>query len=65
MNLKDYRTHFIQTLTPLYDAGEAERFFYLTLESRHGLNASIWCCNQIFSCLTMKSRIGMKSSTGS
>lgn len=37
MNLKDYRNHFIQTLTPLYDAGEAERFFYLTLESRHGL----------------------------
>ncbi|HOZ74831.1 MAG TPA: peptide chain release factor N(5)-glutamine methyltransferase [Flavobacterium sp.] len=37
MNLKDYRTHFIQTLTPLYDAGEAESFFYLTLENRHGL----------------------------
>lgn len=37
MNLKDYRNHFIQTLTPLYDAGEAESFFYLTLESRHGL----------------------------
>ncbi len=37
MNLKDYRNHFIQTLTPLYDAGEAESFFYLTLENRHGL----------------------------
>lgn len=37
MNLKDYRNHFIQTLTPLYDSGEAESFFYLTLENRHGL----------------------------
>jgi release factor glutamine methyltransferase len=37
MNLKDYRNHFIQTLTPLYDAGEAESFFYLTLENRHRL----------------------------
>jgi release factor glutamine methyltransferase len=32
---KDYRSHFIQTLTPLYDATEAESFFYLLLEAWH------------------------------
>jgi release factor glutamine methyltransferase len=37
MEIKDYRNHFIQTLTPLYDSGEAESFFYLTLENRHQL----------------------------
>jgi len=37
MLIKDYRTHFIQVLTPVYDALEAESFFYLTLEIKHQL----------------------------
>ena len=37
MKLKQYRNHFVQTLTPLYDAPEAESFFYLALENRHQL----------------------------
>lgn len=37
MKLKDYKNHFIETLTPHYDFSEAESFFYLTLENRHGL----------------------------
>lgn len=36
MTIKDYRSHFIQSLTPLYDEGEAERFFYITLEELKG-----------------------------
>lgn len=32
MKITDYRFRFIQTLTPLYDAAEAESFFYLLLE---------------------------------
>lgn len=36
MTLKDYRSHFVQNLTPLYDAVEAERFFYITLEELKG-----------------------------
>ena len=35
MQIKQYRTFFIETLTPIYDAGEAESFFYLILESLH------------------------------
>jgi release factor glutamine methyltransferase len=37
MNIKHYRDQFIQELTPLYDAGEAESFFYLILEAKHQL----------------------------
>ncbi|MET0759614.1 MAG: peptide chain release factor N(5)-glutamine methyltransferase [Flavobacterium sp.] len=35
MKIKEYRTHFIQELTPIYDASEAESFFYLILEENH------------------------------
>ena len=35
MKIKEYRTQFIQELTPIYDAGEAESFFYLILEQNH------------------------------
>ncbi|WP_269685311.1 peptide chain release factor N(5)-glutamine methyltransferase [Flavobacterium lacustre] len=37
MNIKEYRTQFIQELTPIYDAGEAESFFYLILEEKQQL----------------------------
>jgi release factor glutamine methyltransferase len=37
MTIKHYRDQFIQELTPLYDAGEAESFFYLILEANHQL----------------------------
>ena len=37
MNIKEYRTQFIQQLTPIYDAGEAESFFYLILEEKKQL----------------------------
>jgi release factor glutamine methyltransferase len=36
MKLKDYRTHFIEKLTPLYDVMEAERFFTISLEELKG-----------------------------
>ena len=35
MKIKEYRTQFIQQLTSIYDAGEAESFFYLILEENH------------------------------
>nr|WP_315231972.1 peptide chain release factor N(5)-glutamine methyltransferase [uncultured Flavobacterium sp.] len=35
--IKEYRIQFIQELTPIYDAGEAESFFYLILEEKHQL----------------------------
>lgn len=35
--IKDYRTQFIQELSPIYDAGEAESFFYLILEEKNQL----------------------------
>ena len=35
MTIRNYRSQFIQTLTSLYDAEEAESFFYLVLENRH------------------------------
>ena len=38
MTIKHYRDYFIQELTPLYDAGEAESFFYLILEAKHQLH---------------------------
>ena len=37
MNIKEYRTQFIQELTSIYDAGEAESFFYLILEEKQQL----------------------------
>ena len=37
MTIKLYRDQFIQELTPLYDAGESESFFYLILEAKHQL----------------------------
>ncbi|MFV7234658.1 MULTISPECIES: peptide chain release factor N(5)-glutamine methyltransferase [Flavobacterium] len=37
MKIKEYRTQFIEELTPIYDAGEAESFFYLILEEKHQL----------------------------
>ncbi|MES2486426.1 MAG: protein-(glutamine-N5) methyltransferase, release factor-specific, partial [Bacteroidota bacterium] len=36
MTIKNYRLHFIETLTPLYDAEEADRFFIITLEELKG-----------------------------
>ncbi len=35
--IKDYRTQFIQELSPIYDVGEAEGFFYLILEDKKQL----------------------------
>lgn len=37
MKIKDYRAQFIQELSPIYDSGEAESFFYLILEEKHKL----------------------------
>lgn len=37
MKIKQYRTQFIQELASLYDAYEAESFFYLILEEKHKL----------------------------
>ena len=37
MKIKDFRTQFIDVLTPIYDAGEAESFFYLILEEKQKL----------------------------
>lgn len=37
MRIKDYRSQFITELTPIYDAGEAESFFYLILEDKQQL----------------------------
>jgi release factor glutamine methyltransferase len=37
MRIKEYRSQFIQELTPIYDEGEAESFFYLILEEKRQL----------------------------
>lgn len=37
MKIKVYRAQFIQALSLIYDAGEAESFFYLILEDKHQL----------------------------
>lgn len=37
MIIKEYRTRFIQELSSIYDAGEAESFFYLILEEMQKL----------------------------
>jgi release factor glutamine methyltransferase len=34
LKIRNYKSQFVQTLTPLYDAGEAESFFYLLLEAK-------------------------------
>ena len=35
MKIKDYRSYFIEVLTPIYDGSEAESFFYLILAHQH------------------------------
>jgi release factor glutamine methyltransferase len=37
MRIKEYRSRFIAALTPIYDAAEAESFFYLILEEKQQL----------------------------
>lgn len=37
MTIKQYRDHFIQELTPIHGADEAESFFYLILEEKNKL----------------------------
>ena len=37
MKIKQYRTHFIQELSSIYNLGEAESFFYLILEEKQQL----------------------------
>ncbi len=37
MKIKDYRTHFIQELSSIYDVAEVESFFYLILENKKQL----------------------------
>ena len=37
MKIKEYRSYFIQGLTPIFDEGEAESFFYLILEDKQQL----------------------------
>jgi len=37
MKIREYRNYFIETLTPIYDSGEAESFFYLVLEDQKKL----------------------------
>jgi release factor glutamine methyltransferase len=37
MKIKEYRTQFIQALSPIYDIGEVESFFYLILEEKREL----------------------------
>lgn len=37
MLIREYRTEFIEKLSPAYDAMEAESFFYLVLEDQHDL----------------------------
>lgn len=37
MKIKEYRSQFIQELLSVYDAGEAESFFYLILEDKYQL----------------------------
>lgn len=40
MKLREYRTYFIEKLTPLYDSMEAESFFAITLEELKGWRRS-------------------------
>jgi len=37
MKIREYRNKFVETLTPIYDSGEAESFFYLILEDQKNL----------------------------
>lgn len=40
MNIREYRTYFLEKLTPLYDSMEAERFFAIALEELKGWKRS-------------------------
>ena len=46
MNIKNYRTHFIQELSAIYDSCEAESFFYLILEEKQKLKRIDLALNQ-------------------
>ena len=37
MKIKEYKSYFIHELTPIFDEGEAESFFYLILENKQQL----------------------------
>jgi len=37
MRIREYRSHFVDTLAPIYDLDEAESFFYLVLEDKKKL----------------------------
>jgi len=37
MRIREYRSHFVDTLAPIYDLEEAESFFYLILEDKKKL----------------------------
>ena len=37
MRIREYRSHFVDTLAPIYDLDEAESFFYLILEDKKKL----------------------------
>ena len=37
MKIKEYRSYFIHELTPIFDEGEAESFFYLILDNKQQL----------------------------
>jgi len=37
MRIREYRSRFVETLTPIYDLDEAESFFYLVLEDKKKL----------------------------
>lgn len=49
MLAKDYRTLFIEKLTPLYDLLEAESFFYIILEDLHQMKRIDLALNPSFS----------------
>ena len=49
MLAKNYRTHFIEKLLPLYDVLEAESFFYIILEDFHQMKRIDLALNPAFS----------------
>lgn len=49
MLAKNYRTHFIEKLLPLYDVREAESFFYIILEDFHQMKQIDLALNPGFS----------------
>ena len=48
MNLKKYKSHFIEQIELLYDAEEAESFFYLILEKLHQMKRIDLALNPAF-----------------